>query len=208
VCKTRADVEWLNDLEIGYYGCIAGGGNCTAARADIPAMSGKQGGILILTNLIHPANYRYHGIAGDRELELLEIVAESNTMDCLVTWRPHPCERDNRKEFARLAERADELNFRLDHSSGLQEQLQEASIVIAVFSSVLSDVVMSGKVPYVYSGVPYEGTPGWRGISSELKFVDSRGLSALLAPGRYEELRSKHHSRLYRLFCHAQAGEG
>lgn len=205
-CKTRVDVECLNSLDIGYYDWITCVGDCAPFSADVPMGTGGRESILILTNLVHPANYRYRGIAGDRELQLLEIVAESNTTARQVTWRPHPCERDNHKEFGRLAKRAGELGFRVDSGSPLSEQLQEASFVISVFSSVLTDVVTSGKVPYVYSGVPYEDTPGWRGISTDLRFSNSRELSTLLEPGSYQELFDKHHHHLYDLFCQEQAG--
>ena len=205
VCKTRVDVEWLSLLDIGHYNRITCGGDCAPFSAGVPMGTGGRESILILTNLVHPANYRYRGIAGDRELQLLEIVAESNTTARQVTWRPHPCEQENHKEFGRLAKRAGELGFRVDSGSPLSEQLQEASFVISVFSSVLTDVVMSGKVPYVYSGVPYEDTPGWRGISTDLRFSNSRELSTLLDPSSCRELFDKHHHHLYDLFCQEQA---
>ena len=73
-----------------------------------------------------------------------------------------------------------------------------------MFSSVLSDIIMSGKVPYVYAGIPYEETPGWNGIDNELKFSSSDELSKMLEAGKYQSLASEHFSGLYHLFCYSR----
>lgn len=202
ICKTKADVELLKSLAVGYYSEIAAMDCKSISKMDnLPAGISEISSILILTNLAHPANYRYKGIAENRELQLLEVVAESNKMGWQMLWRPHPCERDNRQIFERLAARAGALGIKMDSSADIHDQLDKAGIVISVFSSVLSDVVMSGKVPLLYSGVPYESLPGWQSISADLKFSSSSELGGLLEPERYQELSGKHFHTLYNLFC-------
>ena len=204
ICKTQADVALLLATRTGYYGEIAAA-PCKQPAGDlvVAVNSRSDDTVLVITNLIHPANYRYKGIAEGRELNLLEIVASSCAPDCALIWRPHPGERNNVSAFARVAAVAERLGFKQDCESALPEQLQHAGIVVSMFSSVLSDIIMSGKVPYVYAGIPYEETPGWNGINDELKFSSRDELSAMLEAGMYQSLADKYFPGLYDLFCYS-----
>lgn len=207
ICKTQADVELLTATRVGYYGEIV------AAPCDPPARNiaeaanpGAIKTILVVTNLLHPANYRYRGIAESRESGLLEIVAASCMPGWKLVWRPHPYERSNVNAYARVSAVADRLGFEQDCEIALFEQLEQSGIVITMFSSVLSDIIMSGKVPYVFAGLPCEETPGWNGIGNELKFSSSDELRQMLEVDTYRSLAREHFSGLYKLFCYSRSG--
>jgi len=206
ICKTQADIELLTATKAGYYGKIVATPCKPPARNITEAVNpAAKNTILVVTNLLHPANYRYRGIAESRELKLLEIAATSCNSDRELVWRPHPYERNNVNAFPRVAAVADRLGFKQDCETALSEQLDHAGIVLTMFSSVLSDIVMSGKVPYVFAGLPYEETPGWIGIDNELKFSNSDELKKMLEAGKYQSLAKEHFSRLYNLFCYSRA---
>jgi hypothetical protein len=107
--------------------------------------------------------------------------------------------------FSRVAAAADKLGFKQDCETAFSEQLEHAGLVVTMFSSVLSDIIMSGKIPYVFAGLPYEETPGWNGIDTELKFSSSNELSEMLESGKYQSLAREHFSGLYNLFCYSRA---
>ena len=146
------------------------------------------------------------GIAESRESELLEIVAASCMPGWKLVWRPHPYERSNVNAYARVSAVADRLGFEQDCEIALFEQLEHSGIVITMFSSVLSDIIMSGKVPYVFAGLPCEETPGWNGIGNELKFSSSDELRQMLEVDTYRSLAREHFSGLYKLFCYSRSG--
>ena len=206
VCKTQADVELLTATRAGYYGEIVAASCNSPARYVTEAVDlGENKTILVVTNLLHPANYRYRGIAEDRESRLLEIVAASCKSDWELVWRPHPYERNNVNAFPRVAAVAHRLGFKQDCKTALPQQLGHAGLVLTMFSSVLSDIIMSGKVPYFFAGLPYEGSPGWNGIDDALKFSSSDELSEMLEPGKYQSLAREHFSGLYNLFCYSRS---
>jgi hypothetical protein len=198
VCKTKADAELMAELGIGRYRQIS-------YRADsAPIAFGQlppEGAILLVTNLLHPANVRYRRIAESAQRAMFEILAEANTGRFRVVWRPHPAERGNKQLFPKFERLARALGFEIVGDEPLIRQIESSAYIVTSFSSVITDVVGAGRLPYLFAAVPWEDTPAWRCIPARLKFSDSSQLKHMLEPEFYRALCRADNTSLTDLLC-------
>lgn len=133
-----------------------------------PVFAGPSGpDLLVVTNLIHPAQQAEREAARESLKKLLELCRCMGKGE--VLWRPHPREREapEFEEFLRLSE---SLGIRLSSSGRLSESFKNNPLPVSSYSGAIGDIIASGRVPLVWGGTCYQRIGLWNAIPKELEF--------------------------------------
>jgi hypothetical protein len=163
---------WRCGRDAAWHQALGSYGTSMHFPAEVPPPPGGGQGTLLLSNLAHPMNplYRFAGLAPEREV-LEEAVRRMGKLQAQgrLRWRPHPVaatlsvnDRERLDEFARIhgAER-------LVDSVDIPAEIRAARRVLCTPSSVVVDVLLTGRAPELVGDLRWAGQLAMRGGFSD-----------------------------------------
>lgn len=161
VTMTPADAEVRNAF--GFYRRVT----CPAPIRRVKYEEGpSEGGVLLLTNLLHPNHRLPESLRFASFERLLEVMRESGEP---VTWRPHPEERKSPR-YATFVKAAQKAEISISPGGPLPDEIRAHRWNVCTFSGVIGDVLEAGRLPFIWADAPYERIGLWAKIPVETEF--------------------------------------
>ncbi len=149
------------------------------SMGDVPPEA-KDGGTVLLTNLLHTGHQLPESVRKRSLALLLELLGTSGFPEVGgIHWFPHPmeCASPDFTEFSALAEKH---GIQVGAAGGWKGTLARASTVVTTFSGSVVDVLRSGQIPVIWSEVRYPNVGLWKHLPGDLLFKDAGGLRIAL----------------------------